>query len=79
MLGTLLQGTEGEGIPDSPRIRTFKVGINHCGRMLIGGALKLNERGYRHLQDEASEMPIFRKGKDPRIRMTRVKWTPRLF
>lgn len=44
MLGTLLQGTEGEGIPDSPRIRTFKVGINHCGRMLIGGALKLTTR-----------------------------------
>lgn len=24
-------------------------------------------------------MPVFRKGKDARIRVTRVKWTPGLF
>lgn len=30
--------------PDIPRIRTFKLGINYLGIILIGGALKLSRR-----------------------------------
>lgn len=43
--------------PESPKIRTFKVGINHFGRMLIRGALKLSKKEWP-LQDGANGIPI---------------------
>lgn len=59
------------GLPIPPRIRTFKVGINHFDRILIGGALKLSKRENSGISRMGQvEGPILRKGKHPRIWMT---------